>query len=100
MDCPCPRCNQKDEMSRFFGGYKTQPPAELPQEVLSVYDSLEQIAIDLNSTKNEHIIERIDDIQKTLGEIDQTLRELQVECIKRPIDLTQYKLGEISRKLF
>jgi hypothetical protein len=65
---------------------------------LSAYDIVEQILNEYELPLD--VIWRLEKVQDILYEADDDIRELQVNCIKRPIDLTQFKLGDISKKIY
>lgn len=101
-DCPCPRCNGIDEMSRFFGGYEIVSQEE-PAQGVSIYDQLDELYSKIKhnmSFDRKDALEILDEILEKIDSLDNEVVKLQKDCVKRKSDFTQFKLGEISKKLY
>lgn len=96
-DCPCPRCNGRDEMTRFFGGYEVVSVGEPPQKSYSSYDQINDFIEKFKSKLTGAMIEELEEIQEQIGEIDDEVTALQRVAAN---DDFKIKLGEISKKLY
>lgn len=100
-DCPCSRCNGLEEkMFNGFWGFETQEVEE-KEEPKSLWERLSKVSDELDKYgAPPNFINELNDICDELDSIDSELHKLQIDCIKRRIDYTQFKLGEISKKLY
>lgn len=96
-DCPCPRCNGGDEMSRFFGGYEVVSIGEEPKPNRSAYDQIQDFIDKYKSKLTGTMIEQLEEIQEHIGEIDDDVTALQRVATN---DDFKIKLGEISKRLY
>jgi FMN-dependent NADH-azoreductase len=96
-DCPCPRCNGRDEMSRFFGGYEVVSIDEEPTRSFSSYDQINDFIEKYKSKLTGSMIEELEEIQEQIGDIDDEVTALQRVAHN---DDFKIKLGEISKKLY
>lgn len=101
MSCPCPRCNGLDETRLFFGNSSLESNEVEPEEPKSVWERLSKVSDELDKYGvPAHFINELNDLCDTIDSIDDDVTRLQKDCIKRHIDFTQFKLGEISKKLY
>lgn len=103
MSCSCRMCNAREFFEDIHykdGQYSYEPEVE-PEEPKSVWERLSKISDELDKYgAPPNFINELNDICDELDSIDSELHKLQKDCIKRTIDYTQFKLGEISKKLY
>lgn len=99
MDCPCPVCTNRV----LFQDITTHSSERFIQEKApeTIYDRLAEISSELEAYgAPNNFINELNDLCDQIDLINDQVHQLQIDCIKRPIDITQFKLGEISRRLF
>lgn len=97
MDCPCPACTGRDSLFLRETTNREEPQQEMHK---SIYDKLDEIVDKVSDKLTEEEREVFDEILVQIDCLDNDIHELQKEVITRPVDLTQFRLGEISRKLY
>jgi hypothetical protein len=104
MDCPCPKCNGIDKEFHGFWGYDAtykNPVEREEEEDMSIHGRLVKVSDQLNEYgAPAHFINELNDLCDQIDFIDDEVTHLQRNCLQRPKDVTQHKLGELSKKLY
>jgi hypothetical protein len=102
MSCPCNLCNAREFFQDIYykeGRYSYEPEVT-PEEPKSIYDRLAKVADELEKYgAPAHFINDLNQLCEDIDSLDSKVIELQKEVVKRPIDLTQFKLGQLSKEL-
>jgi hypothetical protein len=104
MSCPCKMCNAQEFFTDIHyrdGRYRYEPTNEVEVgEPKTMYDRLSKVTDQLEKYGvPAHFINDLNQLCEDIDSLDSKVIELQKEAVKRPIDYTQFKLGELSKEL-